>query len=166
MGELKITQGNVKEAVSIVREAALWVAIAKAPLWDIEELTEDKLLQGLVPDNFYVSWVGDESAASMILQWKDPIYWTHIKEHESGFLHKFCVRRKFAGSTVSKLMVEHAIAQCKAKNINYLRLDTDADRKALRDFYEGLGFSQVGGLTRGSMNFALYEMQLNLPHLS
>jgi len=67
----------------------------------------------------------------MILQWHDPLFWPTVKEYESGFIHKLCVRREFAGKGLSAKMVEHAVRECSRRGIGYLRLDTDVTKPKL-----------------------------------
>lgn len=156
----RVSTGDVEEAVVIIHEASQWLIDQNIPLWKQEELTKENLLASLKPDNFCVGWVGDEAAAAMILQWQDPIFWPDIKENESGFIHKFCGRRKYAGTGVTKKMFNYAIECCKQNGINYLRLDTKAERTKLRQLYEGFGFKPVGNKIIGNSEFILYELKI------
>ena len=51
LAEFRITHGNVKEAVSVLREATEWVVNLNIPAWNLEDLTEGRLLQDLTPEN-------------------------------------------------------------------------------------------------------------------
>jgi len=105
--KMKITQGNVPVALDIMREAASWLTETGPPLWRMEDITEHRILDGITSDDVYVGWVADESAAAMILQWNDTLFWPSAKD-DSGFIHKLAVRRRFAGANVSRQLIEWA----------------------------------------------------------
>ncbi len=44
------------------------------------------------------------------------------------------------GSGLGRRMIEHAIAQCRARGCSLVQLTTDKSRTEARRFYEGLGF--------------------------
>lgn len=94
--EFEVISGNVDSAIEIMRETAKWLLETGKPMWKLEDLTKDKLLRNLKPSNFIIGKVDNDYAASMILQWHDSLFWPEIKEDESGFIHKLCVRRKYA----------------------------------------------------------------------
>jgi len=90
---MQIRAGDAALAIKIMREVARWCIDVGRPMWELEELTLEKLLSyPAASDNFLVAWFGDRPAASMILQWHDPEFWPAVKENESGFIHKLCVR--------------------------------------------------------------------------
>lgn len=157
--QLTATAGDVDGAVEIMRETAQWLVDARMPLWEPENLTAEKLTNGLESDNFIVIKAGGEPAAAMILQWRDMLYWPMIGDDESGFIHKLCVRRKFAGHGLPRFMVDYAVEECRTKGIHFLRLDTDAGRPKLCGLYERLGFKGAGFVMMGK-RIALYEMEL------
>jgi ribosomal protein S18 acetylase RimI-like enzyme len=159
INKYEVLTGEVDNAIFIMREVAKWCIELDLNMWKLEELTREKLIKGIKEENFCVSRINDEAAASMILQWYDPYFWPHLKENESGFVHKLCVRRKFAGMNLSKKMIDYAMNECRKKGISYLRLDTDAENPKLCGIYEGLGFIQVDKKKLGSRNYALYELK-------
>lgn len=158
VSEFRVSFNQDDEAISIMREAAQWLIETGKPLWAIENLTKDKLVKG--QEDFLVGWIGNESAASMILQWHDSFFWPNAKENESGFIHKLSVRRKFAGSGISEKMIKFAIDECKKRKISYLRLDCAGDREKLCSYYERIGFKQVAHKMIGKYDVALYELAI------
>jgi ribosomal protein S18 acetylase RimI-like enzyme len=156
---MKITQGNVSEALDIMREAAVWLIETGRPLWRLEDITEQKILAGITKDDIYIGWVGDESAIAMILQWSDPFFWPQAK-NDSGFIHKLAVRRRFSGTNIARQMVEWARGETQQRGKEYLRLDCAADRPKLCAFYENLGFRQVERRMVGAFDMAFYELRL------
>ncbi|MCK8058162.1 GNAT family N-acetyltransferase [Fusibacter sp. A2] len=102
-----------------------------------------------------------ESVAAMILQWQDTIFWPEAKPAESGYLHKLCVRRDYAKTGLSTMMIEVAQMECAKKNVMKLRLDTGWQNTALRNLYEKNGFILYDQFVLdGRHEFARYEKRL------
>ncbi len=156
---MKFTQGNTSLAIEIMREAAAWLIETGKPLWRLEDLTEHKILAGITKEDVYVGWAADKAAAAMILQWSDPFFWPQAKD-DSGYIHKLVVRRRFAGTNVSRQMVEWAKQEARRRGKEYLRLDCAGDRPKLCSFHESLGFQQVDRRMVGIFDEAFFEMHL------
>lgn len=161
-GQLSISTGNVDEAIGIMREAAKWLIDIGKPMWKLDEITKVKLLADTKADEFFVLKVDNDSAGAMILKWYDPFFWPDIKPGESGFIHKLSIRRKYSGIGISKKMIEYAASECRKRNVSFLRLDCAGDRKELCNFYEKVGFKQIGRKTMGSYDIAFYELNVIL----
>jgi ribosomal protein S18 acetylase RimI-like enzyme len=97
----------------------------------------------------------------MILQWYDPVFWPQANEFEAGYIHKLCVREKYTGRKISRLMVDFAVDECRERGIHYLRLDTGWGNKRLCELYESLGFVKVDKYMLGDRAFALFEMRID-----
>lgn len=160
LNDFKVCKGDVDSAIRIMQEVAEWCEKTGRSMWRIDMLSRDILLQGLQAENFYVGKVGNDNAATMILQWQDSLFWPQINKDDSGFIHKLCVRRIYSGQGLSGKMVAYAIEECKKKGIKYLRLDTGWRRRKLCNLYESLGFVKVGKKTIDDMDYALYEMRI------
>ncbi|NLG48490.1 MAG: GNAT family N-acetyltransferase [Chloroflexi bacterium] len=158
--ELAFSCGDKSVAIDIMREAAQWLIDTGRPLWYLNDLSEDKM--PAPPDQFHVAWLGGESVAAMILSYEDRLFWSDIPANTSGFVHKLCVRRKFAGQGYAELLLEHAKALCLSKGLRSLRLDCDAHRAALCRLYEKCGFRLVkiihmDTIKYGKLDVALYQ---------
>jgi len=161
MPDWEIRAGEPDLAIHIMREVARWCIEAGLPMWTLDELTREALLRHPPgEDDFRVARVRDEPAAAMILQWKDPTFWPEAREGESGFIHKLCIRRPFAGTGLAARMVDAAVAECKARKAAFLRLDTDNGRPKLCGLYEAMGFVKVGRLPVNGRDYALYERRI------
>ena len=155
-----ITSGDIKSAISIMKEAALWIESKSQALWDTADLKENILLKDLTADNFYVGYLEDEPIVTMILKFYDPEFWDTICPNESGFIHKLSITREYAGKGYVAKMIEHAQMICVQKGITYLRLDCDANRPKLCRVYEKLGFKKVGRKVINNYDTAFYELSL------
>jgi ribosomal protein S18 acetylase RimI-like enzyme len=156
--DFAVISGDVNSAIAIMREVAQWCEKTGKNMWKLDELVKEKLMKGLTPQNFYIGKIKGKEVSSMILQWYDSIFWPDVKENESGFIHKLCVKREYAGQGISRKMVMYARDECKRRGIRYLRLDTGWNRTKLCTHYEGLGFKKVGKRVVNNKEYALYEM--------
>lgn len=159
--DFNIVVGDVDTSIEILREVAEWCEDNMLDMWNVADLTKDRLLKGIAEDNFFIGRIGEDNACSMILQWHDPLFWPEAKENEAGYIHKLCVRRKYSGIGLSGMMVEFAISECRKRGIRYLRLDTGWGRAPLCKLYESLGFMKVGKRTLVDREYALYEMKID-----
>ena len=157
------TKGDVEESLSIMREAAQWLINKGCPLWNLDDLTSEKMKND--DDEFIVMWnKNGKSIATLLLNFEDRFFWSDIQTGSSGFIHKVSIRREYAGKSLAKNIIEYAIQECKQRGIKSIRLDCDSQRKSLCDFYEGIGFSfkEVKTLNtrQGEFSAALYEMNI------
>ncbi|MDT8717733.1 GNAT family N-acetyltransferase [Clostridium sp. 19966] len=156
-----VVRGNVDAVISILKEVSSWGPSVGLNLWKEEYLTKDKLMANATYEDFCVGQVDGDNACCMILQWKDDLFWPKAKENEAGYVHKLCVRRPYAGNSLSKKLIDYAIEECKKKNVHYLRLDTGLANTKLCALYRSYGFEIVDKIVledRGA--FALFEMKI------
>lgn len=157
----KIVQGEVEEAIKVMREAAIWARSAGLKVWKDEALTRENLLKYAGEEEFCVGQVSGKNACCMILQWEDKLFWPKAEKNEAGYVHKLCVRREYAGQGLPAKMMEFAIVECKKRNINYLRLDTGWNKVKLCNLYKSLGFHLVDKfISDCGEAFALFEMKI------
>ena len=97
-----------------MREVAAWGRGQGYRVWPDEWLTKEELITpDARPENFCIGRIGGEIACAFILQWTDLDYWPNTPRYEAAYLHKFCVRRKFAGMGMTKLATEAIQAECR-----------------------------------------------------
>src|ERR1700733_530100 len=85
------------EAVGIVREAAAWALRRGVEVWTDAELRERDFVAAAELGQLVMGFSGDRSAATMLLQSSDPVYWPDAAPHTALYLHKIPVRPEFAG---------------------------------------------------------------------
>jgi len=156
----KIKNGDIENALLIMKEAANRLIKTGKEMWNPEDITKEKILRNIAEKDIYIGYIDDEPAGSMILQWDDKFFWPNIGENESGFIHKLAVRQKYAGKKISNYMVQFAEEECRKRGIKYLRLDCAADRPKLCKFYENLGFRMVDRRMIDKYDTAFYEKKL------
>lgn len=152
----------MQTAISLMKEVAAWGREKGYRVWPDEWLTPEKLLTPDVqPKNFCIGTIGDEAACAFILQWTDSDYWPNAPMYEAAYLHKFCVRRKFAGMDMTRLVVDAIKLECQKRGVRYIRLDTGLDEKVVRKIYLNAGFKIVDIIDYpNGRSMALYEIDV------
>ncbi len=161
MNQFEIRFGEVENAISVMREVAAWGRERGYRVWPDEWLTKENLITpDAQPENFCVGTIGREIACAFILQWADGDYWPNASKYEAVYLHKFCVRRKYAGMGMTELVTEAIRAECRKRGIRYIRLDTGLDEKVVRKIYLSTGYKIVKIIDYpNGRSVALYEME-------
>ena len=162
MSDITIHFNEVSKAISVMKEVAAWGREQGFRVWPDEWLTQEKLITSdAQPENFCIGTIDDEIACAFILQWTDSEYWPNAPEYAAAYLHKLCVRRKYAGMGITKLVVNAIKAECCKRGIRYIRLDTGLDEKAVRKIYLNAGFKIVDIIDHSNgRSTALYEMEI------
>lgn len=81
---------------------------------------------------------------------------------ENFCIGTFCVRRKFAGMGMTKLVTEAIRAECRMRGIRYIRLDTGLDEKIVRKIYLSAGYKIVDIIDYpNGRSMALYELEVD-----
>lgn len=113
------------------------------------------------PENFCIGKLEGSTVCAFILQRSDAEYWA-AKRDEAVYLHKFCVKREFAGLGVTKRAIEAIKRLCREKGILYIRLDTALDEKVIRKIYLNIGFKIVDIIDYpNGRSMALYELEVS-----
>ena len=160
--KIEIQFNKMDEAISVMREVAAWGREQGYRVWPDEWLTPEELITpNAQPENFCVGALDGKTACAFILQWSDADYWPNAPKFEAAYLHKFCVRRAFAGMGMTKLVVDAIKEECRRRGVRYIRLDTGLDEKVVRKIYLKAGFKIVDIIDYpNGRSMALYEMEV------
>ena len=159
---IEIQFDRMDTAISVMREVAAWGREQGIRIWLDEWLTKEALITpNAQPENFCIGLIEGEVVCAFILQWADSDYWPDAPEYEAAYLHKFCVRRKFAGRGMTELVTDAVRAECRRRGIRYIRLDTALDEKAVRKIYLKAGYKIVDIIDYpNGRSTALYETEV------
>lgn len=162
MVPLTLQFGRMEEAIQIMREVSAWARGQGFLVWKDAWLTKEALLSDEArPENFCVGTLDGESACAFLLQWRDTAYWPRAAEGEAAYLHKFCVRRKFAHRNMTQHVITALRPVCREKDIRFLRLDAGTDETAVSGIYRRAGFHIVEIIHHpNGRSTALYELEL------
>jgi len=132
----------VGEALGILREAATWALGRGVDVWADADLREWDFLAAAELGQLLMGFSGDRSAATMLLQTSDPVYWPDAAPHTALYLHKIAVRREFAGHGWLTRLIEFAANDARDRGVRWLRLDTLC-RSPLEALYARHGFAAL-----------------------
>lgn len=157
-----VYKAEIDRCISIFKEAAHWGRSNNKNLWSDDDLSRTNLLKYYKPDEFYLVQVDGEDAGSMVIQWEDTLFWPEFSLNDAGYLHKLCIRRKFAKSGLSNAMIKVAVDECRRRNIDLLRLDTGWGNVQLCSLYERNGFKLYDRFwLNQNDDFARYQLQID-----
>jgi GNAT superfamily N-acetyltransferase len=108
--------------------------------WNESNVKWSNLSKSYEINNFYIAYHNGLPTACMALTDYDLTYWPNIPKGESLYLHKFTVRRRFAGKGFSKELITFAKNLAHSYCINAIRLNCNQHRNKLRAVYENEGF--------------------------
>jgi len=147
--------------VSVLREAATWLRERGIPLWLDSELDPEDIDEHVAAGLYYLGEYDGEPAATLRFQLTDPEFWPEVGEEDSAFVHRFAVRRAYAGGEISRAMLSWAVHRTRDLGRTYLRLDCDSARPRLREFYEKFGFRYHSDRQAGPFLVSRYELRVD-----
>ena len=158
---MELDSNQIDEAIKIMREVAAWGRNKGFRIWRDEWLTKEELITiDAQPENFYIGKIDGVAVCAFILQRRDSEYWADT-ENEAVYLHKLCVKREFAGRSMTGFIIEAIKQLCKEKGLKYIRLDTALDEEAVKKIYLKLGFKIVNIIDYpNGRSVALYELEV------
>ncbi len=158
--ELEIREAGPQEAgvvSEILTEVAVWLIERREPLWDLQQLTVDRISPDCEAGWFFLAWSGPTAVGTMRLTDSDPLFWPDAWPGEAVYLHGLAVRRAVAGSHVSSSLLRRAAQIAGERDAEYLRLDAEATRSSLRAVYERFGFQFHSDHTVRGVHVARYQ---------
>jgi GNAT superfamily N-acetyltransferase len=139
---IRVGREFAADALSIAREAAAWALGRGVNVWADAELRECDFVAAAELGQLLMGFSGDRSAATMLLQASDPVYWPEAAPHTALYLHKIAVRREFAGLGWLTRLIEFAASDARNRGVRRLRLDT-LYRSSLEGLYARHGFAAL-----------------------
>lgn len=160
--QVEIVHNQMDAAIAIIREVAAWGREKGYRMWSDEWLTREALIsEDVTPEDFCIGRIDGEDACAFILQKRDSEFWESDQPEEAVYLHKFCVRRKFAHMGMTGLVAAALKEICRTQRIQYIRLDTGLDERVIRQIYLNAGFKIVRIIDYDNgRSMALYEMEI------
>jgi GNAT superfamily N-acetyltransferase len=156
----RATAADVDTVSSILLEAANWLKERDVPMWRANELLPERIAKDVREGLFFLGEHTGEPAGTIKFQLSDLEFWPDVAEHESAFIHRLAVRRRFAGGAVCSALLSWAVERTASLGRSYLRLDCEASRERLRAVYERFGFQHHSDRQVGPYFVARYEFAL------
>ena len=166
MANIQIRQampGDAGIVADILKEAALWLEQSGMPLWRENELDAASVGIHIAEELYFIAESEGDPAGTLRFQLEDSVVWPDAKAHEAAYVHRLAVRRRFAGTGLSSILLDWAVERTRGLGRQYLRLDCDAARPRLRSIYERFGFQYHSDQVFGQVPFrvARYEFDVS-----
>jgi len=154
----RATTADAAIVSGILQEVTAWLISRGQPLWQSGELSAERIQADLAAGRFWLATAAGQPAGCVMFQLEDQLFWPDVPPEESAFIHRLAVRRKFAGGGVSTALLTWAKDHAAALGRSWLRMDTVADRPALRAVYERFGFQLHSYRQVGPYYVARYQL--------
>jgi ribosomal protein S18 acetylase RimI-like enzyme len=154
---------DLPRVLTILEDAAAWLQSRGIDQWRPGNFSAPELLASIHQGELYLATVEGCDAATIILQWSDPLFWPPENHDTAGYIHKLAVHRCFAGRGLGQRLIDWATTRAAERGKQFLRLDCMATNPGLCRFYENLGFTLHGQKMIGTWKVALYERKIELP---
>lgn len=160
----KAETADAPRIADLFRETAQWLEHEGMPLWVEGEIMPERVIADVLGNEdggvYFIAECSGEIAGALRFQIEDERFWPDVPRGESGYLHRFTVRRRFAGGGISTAMLQWAVEHARGLGRRWLRLDCEASRPRLRAVYERFGFRHHSDRQVGSYFVARYEYPL------
>jgi GNAT superfamily N-acetyltransferase len=141
-------------------EAARWVDALGEVMWEVGELTPERIAAEVAAGQFFIAMADGVAAGALRFQLTDRLFWPDLPQDASAFVHRLVVRREYKGQGVAVALLRWAVGHARAAGKRHLRLDCDQSRPKLRALYEGFGFQFHSFRQVGPYYVARYEYPL------
>ncbi len=149
------SQWNV--ASNILKQVALDLDSRNKRLWNQQQLEEEELKKTYKLEELFFLTDSTRIIGMVFIQSCDLLFWPHVNQGESLFLHKLAVLPANRGNGFGRCIVELAVGVARRRGLSWVRLDCDV-RPELTQYYEGLGFSLVDVVKVLSFEVARYQL--------
>ena len=151
---------DIDTVSDILREAARWLQERGMPMWCDNELLRENIASDVHSGSFFLAESEGEAAGTVRFQLEDQLFWPDVPQHDSAFIHRLAVRRRYAGGEVSSALLLWSIGRTRALGRRYIRLDCEVSRPRLRAIYERIGFRFHSNRRVGPYFVARYEFDV------
>lgn len=128
--------------------------------WNIEsypnKYDKDYFIEQMKINKLFVAKLNDKVCGAMLLKEEDKCYWNN--NLSSYYIHHLVTDIHVKG--VGKKLIDYAKEECRQNNKKYLRLDCYKESEFLNNYYQKIGFENVGSGTKGNYNYNLWEMEI------
>ncbi len=149
-----------KTVLSILREAADYLARIGQPLWVRDELKEEPVRRDVSQGLYVLAHQNEQAVGTLMFQLEDPEFWPEIEPGSSAYVHRFAVCRSVAGTEISTRMLQWAKSYTRELGRETLRLDC-VPRPRLCQIYEAHGFTRHSEKQVGPYKVVRYACRLN-----
>jgi hypothetical protein len=85
----------------ILTEAAQWLEKSGMPMWRADQLDPASVAADVASGLYFLAQNGDDPAGTVRFQLEDPTFWPDALPQEAAYIHRFAIRRQYAGTGAS-----------------------------------------------------------------
>ncbi len=160
-GPLTFTQGDLPAAAGVVAATARHQEALGRTLWPPESVTPERLARHYPAPSWHVAWREGRAVGAFSVLDADPPFWPDDPPGEALYLHKLAVHPSGQGQGLAHALLEHAVQVTRESGRPWLKLDTSANRPALRRLYETFGFEPVDEREVSGFRVVRYRLPVN-----
>lgn len=157
---IRADRSDAGTASALMLDAASWLQERGQVLWFPEELKPETLEGVIDAGELHLVKVQGRAVGTVIFQLHDRLFWPDMPEGDAAYIHKLTMTREVAGKGIGLKVLAWARDRARRMGLTYLRLDTEAARKNLCDYYESAGFSRHSERQVGRHYVARFEMRV------
>jgi GNAT superfamily N-acetyltransferase len=101
---------------------------------------------------------GDTVGMLRILD-EDLMYWG-AQQEKAKYVHSLVVKEAYNGQDLGQQILKQVADLARLDQCRYLRLDADSKNPKLCQYYENMGFKQVGSTTQRISTYNLYQKEV------
>ena len=157
---IRADRGDAGTASTLMLDAASWLRKRGQELWFPEELGPETLEGTIDAGELHLVVMQGRPVGTVIFQLHDRLFWPDMPEGDAAYIHKLTMIRDVAGKGIGLKVLAWARDRARRMGLTYLRLDTEAARKNLCDYYESAGFTRHSERQVGRHYVARFEMRV------
>lgn len=163
LSEVRIVRAEpseLDEVLEILDEASRWLrAKGFESQWKPTPTFRQMIKDNIDDGDVYMIKDAQGTIGTVTLQWSDMKYWGDLPL-DSGYIHKFAIRRSRSGQGFGVRTLQWAEAKAKKEGKGFLRLDCLANNMVIREYYERYGFVHIRDTMVPGWKASLYEKRL------
>lgn len=154
---------NLPLVCDILEEAAAWLNAHGISQWTPGSFTLEEVMAWQRTGVLLLAWQGDTPVGTVTVAFTDDALWQNVPG-DAGYIYKLAVRRRVAGTGVSRVLLRAAETYIAQAGKSLARLDCWLGNTALHAFYVSAGYTLVGSVAEETWECALFARTLT-PHL-
>ncbi len=133
--------------MQLLHDARRWHSEINVSQWPIFEV--DRIVEDIAATRLLVLSRDGSAVGAVTIAEEDPLIWTD--DVPALYVHRLVVARSLKGQDLGRVMVNLVEDRAIELRKSVLRLDCWANNVRLKNYYERLGFRNIGDITIGSV---------------
>ena len=115
------------------------------PVW--RNYDRNAIIKDIENETQYKIVIDSKTAIVFSAGYADKIIWRDFDKGDSIYLHRIVVNPEFKGQKLFGKIVDWAIAHCRQKGLQRIRMDTWAANPTIIEYYQTFGFTVIENYT-------------------